>query len=240
MIHFFIKQKIHLDAFTDRRDVIEYAPIVNAIEVIPNWWRNLPKADLSNKFYPQPTMKTCAGVIDYYAKSIAIPMWSDLCVNVINGSYRWQYSDEISDAIVHSTNQYKGFLDSQEYGHVKLISPWILQSKQDVYWMFTDPVYNRNEFRNYTFMQGLLNFSRQLHTNIQLLIDLKVDRTFTIPFKTPFILTPLSDKKLVIHRHLVSNSEIESKRQTSNSFTFINKYKNAKKITKCPYIERIK
>ena len=240
MIHFFIKPKIHVDCFTDRRDVIEYAPVVNAIEVIPDWWKALPKEDTSNSFYPQPTMKTCAGMVDYYAKSIVLPLWSELCVNVVNGTYRWQYSDEVSDAVVHSTNQYKGFLDDRQYGHVKLISPWIFTSKQDVNWIFTDPVYNRKEFRNYIFMQGLLNFSSQLHTNIQLLIDLSVNHTFTIPFKTPFLITPLADKKIVVHRHLVSTSDIESKRQRSNSFTFINKYKNSRKINKCPYKERIK
>jgi len=60
MMHFFRSSKIHLDCFTARIDVIEKAPVVNAIEVIPDWWRKLPKeAYINNNFYPMPTMKTC-------------------------------------------------------------------------------------------------------------------------------------------------------------------------------------
>ena len=65
MMHFFKRSEVHLDCFTYRTDVIEYAPVVNAIEVIPDWWRELPKSIIDN-FSPAPTMKTCVGMSDYY------------------------------------------------------------------------------------------------------------------------------------------------------------------------------
>ena len=107
MMHFFTQPKIHLDAFTDLRYVVENAPVVNGIEAIPHWWKSLPK-DTGQFFFPTPTMKTCIGMHDYYRKSICMPLWSDLCVSVgQNGTYNWQFSDSRSKAEIHAPQQYQ-------------------------------------------------------------------------------------------------------------------------------------
>lgn len=243
MMHFFRRPEIHLDCFTNRRDVIEYAPVVNAIEVIPEWWKSLPKSyvDPGDGFSPSGTMKTCVGMYNYYNKSIAMPLWSDLCIKVSpNKTYAWQFSDLLTTAVVHPSPQYSGFLEGSGYGHLKIESPWNFNTKSDVDWLMTAPVYNLNTFRDFTQAQGLLNFHRQLGTNIQLFVDTNTPRVYTIPFRTIFLFTPMTDKKVVIHRHLISDGEFASQGRRATAITFINKYVTQAKIPKCPYKDKTK
>lgn len=231
-MHFFRRSKIHLDCFTSRADVVEYAPIVSGSEVLPDWWKALPKQ--ANIPHPMPTMKTCVGVYDYYNKSVAMPLWSDLYVAVKAKEYSWQFSDLLTKAVVHAPHQYTGFLDSN-YGHLKIASPWQLSTKQSLNWVATAPIYNRTSFDDFTFGNGILDFSKQRATNIQMLIHLRHDREFLIPFKTMFMFTPMTDKDVVIHRHLVSAEEFSVKEAASATSTFINKYKAHEKAPKCPF-----
>lgn len=239
MIHFFTRPKIHIDCFTSRMDVIDKAPIVNAIEVIPNWWKKLPKEGyINNSFYPVPTMKTCVGMYDYYAKSLALPLWSDVCIKVSNGGYEWQFSDKTSIADIHNDYQYTGFV-GKDYGQLKLISPWFFKTKSNIDWLVSAPIYNVHSFRDYVLAQGLLNFSEQYATHLQLLVDLAIDKVFIIPFGTPTLLTPLTDKKIVIHRHLISDLEQQTFSQSSLNSTFVNKHKKPR-LKNCPYRSFIK
>lgn len=243
MMHFFRRSKIHLDAFTYRRDVIEYAPVVNGINVIPNWWRELPKTSTNseNGFSPMATMKTCVGMYEYYAKSVAMPLWTDLCINVAeNRTYEWQFSDFHTKAVIHDAKQYAGFLKGNEFGHIKIESPWLLSTKADIDWLMTDPVYNHKVHRDYLVAQGMLNFSKQTGANVQLFVDTSSPRTYMIPFGSLFLFTPLSDKKVVVHRQLITREEFDSKSALSTPITFINKYKNQRRIPKCPYKDSYK
>ena len=241
MMHFFKRPEIHLDCFTSRRDVIEYAPIVNAIEAIPDWWKKLPKESGEVSFFPTPTMKTCIGMHDYYKKSIAMPLWSDVCFSVQSDStYMWQFADSCTESNVHPPHQYKNFLDQKEYGHIKIHSPWQFKTKNNLDWIITDPMYNRKNLKNYYLANGMLNFSKQSSTHIQLFIDVATPRAFIIPFKTMFLFTPLTDKRVVVHRHLVTKSEFDSTHSLSTRFTFINKYLKIQSTPHCPYKDATK
>jgi hypothetical protein len=240
MMHFFKRLKIHLDCFTSRREVIEYAPIVPATDLFPEWWLKLPK-DSKSFFYPAPTMKTCAGLQDYYTKSIAIPLWSELCIDVKpNSNVSWQFADGLSKADVHLREQYSGFVDESHYMHLKLLSPWLFKTKVDVSWLFTAPAYNLSSFTDYIVPQGVLNFNKQVVTNIQLMLNIFTPKTILLPYRMPFLLTPLTDKKVVIHRHLVSKEVFESMNEDATPTCFINKYREQQKINKCPYKDNIK
>ena len=241
-MHFFRSSKIYLDAFTCRQEVIEYAPVVNASKAMPDWWRQLPKAHVPNSFFPHSTMKTCVGMHDYYSKSIVLPLWCDLQIKCDgNGAYQWQFSDNISKAETHTSEQFHGFVDSTKYGNLKLCSPWSFKTKTSLDWLVTDPAYNRQEHKNYFLAQGLLNFKHQPTTNLQLFLDISTAKSYLIPFRSTFLFTPLTDKKVVVRRHLVT--ELEYNRTTSKALafiTFINNYKKRKSIPVCPYKDRTK
>jgi hypothetical protein len=186
-------------------------------------------------------MKTCIGMYDYYAKSIALPLWSDLCINVNEASeYYWQFSDGQSTATPHEKDQYTGFSITETHGHLKLEAPWRFHTKHNLDWLYTQPIYGYKNIKDYVFSQGLLNFSRQGGVNIQLFIDITQAKTFLIPFGTTFLLTPMSDKKVIVHRHLISEELFSSKKSMSSGISFINKYKRQSKTQKCPYKDEIK
>jgi hypothetical protein len=242
-MHFFRTPKIHLDCFTSRADVVEYAPVVNAMEVIPSWWKALPKENAPNlkDFHPTPTMKTCAGMYEYYEKSIALPLWSDLAISVDNNKeYRWQFSDSATAGLVHNYQQHLGFLDSDDQAHLKICSPWAFKTKSNVDWVMAEALYNRKTLRGYTTLPGILNFYKQSGTNIQMFIDISSPGFFTIPFGSVFLLTPMSDKKVVVHRHLIDEPQFKKILTLHNQITFINKYKTIQKTIKCPYKDNTK
>jgi hypothetical protein len=242
MMHFFRRSKIHLDCFTSRRDVIEYAPVVNGMEVIPDWWKKLSKENpATQELFPTATMKTCVGMYDYYNKSVAMPLWSDLYININSkDDYNWKFSDHFSEGTIHNRRQYAGVLSNVDFGHLKIESPWLFSTKSDIHWLLSNPIYNQSCFGNYVMAQGLLNFSRQHATSLQLFLDASTPRNFVMPFGSVFLFTPMTDKKVVIHRQLISETQYESKAAMARMITFINKYKNQQKITKCPYKDNIK
>jgi hypothetical protein len=157
---------------------------------------------------------------------------------VSNNTYQWQFSDKTSMADIHYEYQYTGFI-GQDYGQLKLHSPWLFKTKADIDWLVSAPVYNLSSFRDYVLAQGLLDFSKQYSTHLQLLVDLTIDKVFTIPFGTPTLFTPLTDKKVIIHRQLISDAELKAFSQSSLNSTFINKYKKPR-LTNCPYRSFIK
>jgi hypothetical protein len=238
MMHFFRRSKIHLDCFTNNVSAIEYAPIDHAIKHIPEWWRALPKEIYANNI-PSPTMKTCVGMYDFYAKSICLPLWSELTITTKNNEYSWQFSDCVTEGIVHNKHQYAGFGDGT--GQLKLESPWLFETKDTVHWAVSQPTYSNKKVFDYVVLPGVLEFKHQNATNVQTLINLRENKTFCIPHNTPLALfTPMSDKKVVIHRHLVGwemFKKLKTKRATP---TFINSYKTQQQKIKCPYKDHIK
>jgi hypothetical protein len=239
MMHFFRRSKINLDCFTEHKWIIESAPVDHAIKHIPNWWKALPKERYEDgKFFPLPTMKTCVGMYDYYVKSVCLPLWSDLAINVdSNLVYKWQFADGNTEAVVHSSAQYAGF-DVGSAGHLKIEAPWVLKEKTGVDWVYSSPIYAMNNITDYTVTPGILNFKYQHGINIQLFINLERAKTFKVAYNTPMaFLTPMSDKKVVIHRHLLAKEEYERMQKEHIPGSFINKYVNTKNAqnNKCPY-----
>jgi hypothetical protein len=241
MIFLFPKKKIVLDCFTSKPYVMEHAPINYAIKNIPDWWRNLP-ASYRDGHNPVLTMKSCAGMIDYYTKSISIPLWSDLSISVdANKNYTWQFSDEATSAIVHPKNQFVGFLNT--YGHIKIDSPWLLKSEKNLNWVWSHPTYNYSNSNNIVSLPGITNFYHQHTTNINMLINLDQEKNFLLPYGEPLVvLTPMSDRKVKIVRHLVSENEYFNLYKKTSSITFVNKYKSIvdNKFGSCPYSGKLK
>lgn len=243
MMHFFRTPKIVLDAFTYNVNAVEVAPIEHASNYLPDWWKALPKQRLPpDSFFPNPTMKTCVGMHQYYSKSLALPMWSELLVVVENAHYKWQFSDMESEASIHATEQYEGFIDPKKVGHIKIMTPWMLKTKHAVNWLMSHPVYNTVNTFDYTICPGLLDFSKQHAVHVQALINLAENKYVQIPQLAPIaFLTPLTEKSIDIRRHLVSVEEFNLYDKASTPMSFINKYLNrVRNVKKCPYRDHIR
>jgi hypothetical protein len=243
MLFLFPKKKIVLDCFTDRELILQTAPITNAMMHIPSWWKKLPNSFFGESFFPKPTMKGCVGMIDYYAKSVALPLWSDLMINVdSNKNYQWQFSDISSQATVHNSKQRTDFLN--DYGHLKLITPWLLKTKEDIKWFWSQPIYNfSSNAIDIKILPGITSFKHQHSINVNMMLPLnQSNKYFLEQGQVLAHLTPLSDRKFKVVRHLISQSEYI--KMYNSNITFVNIYKNVIKrrnnFLSCPYKKETK
>jgi hypothetical protein len=240
MLFKFPKKKIVLDCFTTDTSVIEYAPIHYAIKHIPEWWKNLPARPPTVE---HRTARQCAGIIDYYKKSIAIPLWSDCCIEFLeNGMYRWYFADGKSHLDTHNVSQRTGFLD--EYLHLKFMSPWNFKSEKGINWVWSHPTYNYAHSNDIVCLPGIAEYHYQSGTNINMMLPYEKSKKFFIPQGQPLaLLTPMSDRKVEIVRHLVTEAEIKKLRDRVSSITFVDKYKASIKrkeqFLDCPYHDRV-
>lgn len=244
MISFlFKKSELHLDVFTSRSGVFELYPVEYGNNFFPEWWKKLSKEYYhEGSIYPSSTMKRCDGFIQYYKNSITIPLWSDLMLKINrNDSVDWQFSDMVTNASSHPKVQMEGFMDDKEFAHVKIESPWIFKSKDEISWVWTQPIWNFKNSFDVLIPPASVNYKYNNSTNINMLIDQTEDKKILLPAGLPMVnLFPMTEKKVVIHSHLVSNEEYSKIHDATYASTFINKYKNAKKIlqekeSKCPF-----
>jgi hypothetical protein len=242
MLFKFPQKKIVLDCFTALPSAIEYAPIHYAIKHIPDWWKNLP-APSNPSQVEMRNMRNCAGMVDYYKKSIAIPLWTDFKVSVKNKIFIWEFADQTGDATQHTKEQAKGFLDG--YQHLKINSPWLFKSEKNMNWVWSHPTYNYSYGTELVSLPGITEFYYQNSTNINFLLDLDEEQEIFIRQGQPLaLLTPMSDRKVEIVRHLISQEEFLSIYRRNAPFTFVDKYKSMLKrkeqFSDCPFHNHIK
>jgi len=239
MIFLFSKKKIVLDCFTSDEQLLQTAPVTSAIKQIPTWWKTLPVSRfVGNDFFPHPTMKNCVGVVDYYKNSVALPMWSDLAIKVADSNYSWQYADRKSVAEIQDLGaEATGFLPS--YGNLKLISPWAFKTKEDVSWVCSQPIYNFSMHNvGVIVAPGVLNFLHQHYTNINMMFPKTKNGLHTFEHGQVMMhLTPMSDRRIEIVRHLVS--EVELSRLLDKPISFLKNYskliEKKHKFSDCAY-----
>jgi hypothetical protein len=241
MIFKFIEKKIAIDCFTYDELVLQTAPVSHAIKHIPDWWKNLPNHYYSNQdFFPTATVRSCSGIVDYYKKSLAIPLWSDLSIKVDGGSYGWAFSDLKTVANIHDIQkQATGLLP--DHGHIKIQSPWFFKAKEDISWVWSQPIYSFEEANvDIKVLPAIVNFKQQQSTDINLLIPLNQQKTYTVNHGQVLChLTPMTDKNVIIERHLISKESFMQMAELNTSITFLNKLANVvakkEKFADCPY-----
>jgi len=245
MIFKFPQKKIVLDCFTSELSTMKTAPIDFAAKSMPQWWKNLPKNTIhENGFVPVPNMKHCVGMTDYFKFSVAIPLWSEIAVRVNKDkSFQWQFSNRRGECGEHNlSKQATGFFN--QHGHMKLISPWAFKSEKNINWVWTQPTYSFPQNSEIVSLPAIVNYYYQHATNINYLFPLDRERTFFLEHGTPIaLLTPMTDKKIKIVRHLVSKEEWLRINDTSTHITFLHKYstrvKKINRLENCPYRKEV-
>ena len=191
---------------------------------------------------PLPTMKNCAGFIDFYKKSFTIPLWSDLIMRVgpkDNPTVYGNFADKTSSIEFHSEMQRGTYLPSNEYLHGKILSPWKIKCKEEIKFLFHSSFYNMEKPERIIFPPGVVDYKYQNSTNINLFFKLQEEhQDFFIKNGQPLInIFPLTEKKIEIKIHMISNKEYDS--MNIEYLSHINNYneskKNKKKLEKCPF-----
>ena len=237
---FFIKRKeLVVDAFCSESFAHAYkeTPIEYAYKFYPKWWKDLEYSKFNfDKMIRIQTMKNCTGLIDHYKHGLIIPLWCDLAIKINeNGEYYYQYqfSDNVSKIKHHDYKQRIDFY--KNYINLKIESPWKLKTKEKINFVAIEPFWNNDNIKDIVFTSGTLNFNDQNATHMQLLIEQK-NQNIMIPFKQPMMhLIPMSEKKIVLKKHLISDKEYLDRFLNYTDSTFLGKYQKRRVYKKCPF-----
>jgi hypothetical protein len=239
---FSILKRNYIDVFcyTNNVNAYEYFPIRQAREFIPQWWKDIPNALYVDgcihhtKGFVKPTIKRCPGIIEYYKKGLMIPLWSDVEIIVdqnINPEGWLTAAADHSFIESHSNLQKGDFLSSGDWFHNKLISPWTIETKEPLDFLYLQPHWNLNELNNDILIpNGYSSFYEGNHeTNIQMFVNKSFDRVINIDAGTPILhLVPLTDKKIKIHT-IYDEDRTSMLRKKGAQYSFVSKYYRKKK-----------
>lgn len=216
-------KKIILDCFCVIDYVYDYAPIDYGSKFYPTWWKETP----SIKDDDTLTIKNCTGFIDFYKKSVVIPSWFDMELEIFSDDdpQKRYYSYESSnrdtlDTDSHHQMQFEKF--ALKNGHnMKLTSPWAFKTKENICWTWTQPTWNlRNNLRNFTVLPAVVNYKYQHSTNINffMITDEKSKKTRIEPRTPLVILHPMTEREIEIKNHLVEEKEFKRLMNVDNLF----------------------
>lgn len=196
------KSTIHLDVFTFHPDLVKLFPVKLSAEFFPEWWKKLEtkKEHFGND---RPTMRTCPGVVDYFKAGFILPLWKDFTLEMNSGVIR---VDPQEEAIPHHPGQWgNGFPD---YSHVKLVSPWRIQEKTGVNFLWTNTFWHKH-FHNPFVPNGIVNYKYQTTTNVNLLMAKKsFPNKLLLEAGDPIAqIIPISDQKVKLHIQCLQKEE---------------------------------
>lgn len=258
MFFFFKNKKITLDCFTVDPLVHKYASPRRSIDFIPDWWKDLPVEDKNRN------MKSCKGFTSFFKNSFILPYWQSLYLTIsdINErKYEWKnskmpdpYDSQRPCIENHNPQQYAGYLDGN-YQHIKLLSPWVFKSTRKIKYMWSDPIWTRQDPNLYTILPGTVDYTINTSTEVNLLFQYKSE-SYDIDIRpnTPLVmLTPLTEEKVDLKTHLVTEREFKALTpgdmyagvyNQENTFRNFNIYKVKKELieekekmdaSKCPF-----
>ena len=236
----FKKKPIVIHAYTNIGALYEYAQLKSATRHKPEWWKNLPalKGGTDDNWFNSMNMKVCSGFNDLYKKSVTIPMWSDVDINigkVGSGAYEYLYADKMSSMNSHNPIEWGGFFDDENYQHIKLHTPWILDCEEDVDFIMTPDMYSGAFPADTILPVGVLNFSKTGSCNVNVVFKRhSEDVKHLIEFgRSIAMLIPMSDRKVLVKHHLISNDEYDQLFSRKNAaLTFKGKHY---RMQSCPF-----
>lgn len=238
----FKKSKIFVDAFTTNAGIYEHSRPSEAVEFLPQWWKDLPKRIDVQQYgidVPLATMKMCEGFIDQYKHSFIVPLWSDLIIKTFEtGQWTHVFSTpdtpSIEEHIAFMTRDVSAF---NKLIQLKLMTPWLLVEKEGINFQLTDPVWNRLTMPTIHTAPGILNFKYQ-NALVNVFLAEKRDATMTFHEGDPLLsLTPMTEKEVVFNYHLVSAEEykrISDRTMYRSSFSGFHR----KNKRRCPFSGR--
>jgi len=239
---FSILKRKYIDVFcyTNNINAYEYLPIRQAREFIPQWWKDIPNtvydetSDYHTRGFTKTTMKRCPGIIEYYKKGFMIPLWSDVEIIVDSNINEVGWSTATADKSSveqHPDFQRGNFLSSGNWFHNKLISPWMIETREPLDFLFLQPHWNLDELNSdIVIPNGYTSFYKDNHsTHIQMFINRSTNRVINIDAGTPILhLVPLTEKKVKVHT-IYDETRINILNNKGASYSFGSKYYKKKK-----------
>jgi len=240
---FSILKKNWIDVFcyTNNINAYEYFPIRKARDFIPQWWKDIPNAmydESSNhrtQAFLKSTMKRCPGIMEYYKKGFMIPLWSDIEFIITDdedgNDIMMTHAADQTPIEPHPSYQKGSFLSSGDWFHNKLVSPWKIETKEPLDFLYLQPHWNLNELnKNFVIPNGHIQFYEgNSSTHIQMFINKSSDQVINITAGTPILhLVPLTEKKIKVHS-IYDEDRFYKLEKKNDVYSFDKKYYRKKK-----------
>lgn len=194
-------------------------PIVHTRKMIPDWWKNLPSVIRDNSGKDITTIKSCPGFSELYKRGISLPMWRDTVIkydkNRILDIELTTFEDISQWFVLHPPEQMGSVFNP--WLHLKIISPWFLETDEPVPFLMIDMAWNRKTLGDYSIPPGMLEFKYQHATHINMFLE-PTEEYKEIKFQagTPLIqLIPLTDVDLELEICDPDDNKIRSMRPYS-------------------------
>lgn len=240
------KKELVLNCYTNRADVYNFFPVVEAKRKVPEWFKKIPTPvfkHLEDYSLELVNLKQCVGFLDYYKKGFILPLWSDLVLNIGAKNtldYRWQYSDRTSSIEEHHPKQTNNHFDPLLYQHLKLISPWLFSCDEDISFLAVEPGWQFDMLGNARVLSGVIGFKYQTSANINIFFPREEKETeVLLAAGMPlYHLIPLTERKITIKTHLVSDEHFNRISQINATIKFMRHYEKREKLLStsgCPF-----
>jgi hypothetical protein len=216
---------------------------VRASKAIPSWWTELTNVK-HPVFMDDPrkhlNMKTCTGFLELYKRGAIIEHWCDInvCVSEDEGySYHLSGGAKPSE---HASHQYQnGF---KNYYHMKLASPWRLQEKTGVKFLFTGAQWSLEDY-SFMIVPGVVDYNAMTNASEVNMMIPKGNYSYSIPIGKPLVhLIPLTEGvNLKVKNHLITAEEMQHKFPFSHHFggdktkNILRKRNEERQKSKCPF-----
>ena len=238
----FKKKPIKIKAYTTDRALLNYFKPEKANRNYPKWFKKLLANDLDN----MPTMTGCAGFLDMYAKAIAVPLWTDLNVEV--GKIGEDYSEAatynpLSKLSKHPHEQRGEWLPEKEYQHIKANSPWLFSCDEDVdFFLVGNPFINDIPHRM-QIVPGVVSLKYQNEFNLNIIFKREPERyQAKLKYGEPYgFLIPLTERNFEIEYSHITEQEfqdiLQGEKFSYSKFNYLRERKMRKKAyeKKCPF-----
>lgn len=235
---------VHIDAYTTLPAVDEFFPPKLAVECLPEWWKRMPSTvstRLPNGINQVGgSIKRCDGFVDLYKHGFMIPLWTDLLLKP-NADQTVSFKAS-GVALGNSHDAVQLGEEFNNYAHLKLISPWFIKEKTGVKFIWQSAFWNmQDKMNSVAILPGMLEFKYQNMTNINILMPKNSEQVWLKAGTELVHLVPLTDKKIKIHTHVISEQEQNSMFDvTRYPVSFLGGYKKRKralqeKESKCPF-----
>lgn len=236
----FLKKKpVTFRFVTANKSAYTFTKPERGTKFFPKWWKDLAKG---HKQRETTDMTHCHGFLDLYKKSIILPMWSYLKMDIgpIGTTFHeWSFADQHSDIKNHPQYQRGSFLPEEEHQHLKLISPWWMECDEDVA-VSWQAVNWRDEQSKINVLSAIVTPKDVSAMNINIMLPREDKPTvYEIDAGDPLVqLIPLTEREFKIEHHYVSQEEFERRAPV----TLHGKYakhtkalKFLKEQSKCPF-----
>jgi len=216
-------KKIELTFHTcEKKPFVDILSPTKATSMYRDWFKNIsPKTEF-------PSMRTCPGYIDFFKKSIAVPLWRDFEITykgptIYNIATPGIAPDDVYHYVQHHhPDQWGGGFPNQP--HLKLMNPWLITCNTLTPFLITEASWHKTT-NDFVIPQGIVEFRLNTGSHVNMFLsESNEEKTIMLEAGNPIVyLTPLEDVEVDIKVKEISKEEWD--RLLNYRFSFKNNYK---------------